>query len=185
MQTNVKQYKEEIYAQVRKYMVKSDEKQHNAGQLSFLKGLFVSNLAIAAPVKVRHAENILDHLKHTIFNLPAADLRLMFDQKKNIESFIDSAYGEELSKIPGDWEVNEEECLPFLLIQEAQAKMEQALLYYIAAKKEKEWAIIEEEKEKEEARKKNRDFLELLYSTALYEIFLREFEIRLPQSHWL
>ena len=79
---------------------------------------------------------------------------MMFDQKKNIESFIDSAYGEELSKIPGDWEVNEEECLPFLLIQEAQAKMEQALLYYIAAKKEKEWAIIEEEKEKEEARKK-------------------------------
>ena len=97
---------------------------------------------------------IRDHLKHTIFNLPAADLRLMFDQKKNIESFIYYANVGEMSQKTGRWGVNEEECLPFLLIQEAQAKMEQALLYYIAAKKEKEWAIIEEEKEKEEARKK-------------------------------
>lgn len=165
------QYKQELYAQVRKYFVKSEERQSNTGQLSFLKGLFVSNLAVASPVPVKRPENILDHLNSTIFDKSAPDLCLMFDKKENLESFLRSVYFEKKPKFIHFLEDDEGECLPFLLIQQAQAKMEQALCNYVSF-----------ENKEESTQKKNKAFLNLLYSTALYEIFLREYEQRLIQE---
>lgn len=164
-------YKEEVHAHVKKYMAKRGEMQTNSGQLHFLKGLFVSNLAVASPVHVKKPENILDHLDSTIFHHSVQKICTLCDKKKNLEAFILSPYFEEdiPEYIRFDADAGEE-CLPFLLIQEAQDKMEKALLDYIGLKS----SAAEESK--------NKAFLKVLYSTALYEIFLREYQDRLEQE---
>ncbi len=163
--------KEEIHAHVKKYMAKRGEMQTNSGQLHFLKGLFVSNLAVASPVHVKKPENILDHLDSTIFHHSAHKICTLCDKKKNLEAFILSPYFEEdMPEYIGLDADAGEECLPFLLIQEAQDKMEKALLDYVGLKSSAAEAS------------KNKAFLKVLYSTALYEIFLREYQDRLEQE---
>lgn len=164
-------YKEKVYMQVRKYMAKSDEMQNNTGQLHFLKGLFISNLSVASPIHVKKPENILEHLDRTIFNKSSAEICSMFDSQSNLEAFIHSPYFEDMPEYLDFVADKNGEVLPFLLIQQAQAEIEKALRYYVSFE-DKETNALE----------KNKVFLELLYSTALYEIFLKEFEERLRQE---
>lgn len=164
-------YKEKIHMLVRKYIAKSDEMQNHTGQLHFLKGLFISNLSVASPIHVKKPENILEHLDRTIFNQSSADICSMFDRNRNLEAFIHSAYFEDIPEHVGFRADTSGKVLPFLLIQQAQDEIEKALRHYLAFKDKGNSSL-----------EKNKFFLELLYSTALYEIFLREFEERLGQE---
>lgn len=172
------EYKEKIHMLVRKYMAKPDEMQYNTGQLHFLKGIFTSNISVASPIQVKKPENILKHLDRTILNKSPEEICSIFDKEGNLEAFLRSPYflylPNDVAKLP-DYihfraEPNEE-ALPFLFIQQAQSELEKALRHYIALVNKEEHGL-----------EKNKAFLELLYSTALYEIFLKEYEERLSRE---
>lgn len=162
-----KKYIDEIHEQVKKYIIEEkDEALYNTGQLHFLKGLFIHNFTIASPVRVKKQENILNHLdKMILYETTDGHSCSLFDKEANLKSFIRSPYCDSIPEHISVQARQEDRYLPFLLIQKTQAEMERALVHYLSCQ-------INETKHL----KKNKDFLELLYSTALYEIFLREFE---------
>ncbi len=149
---------------IEKYFAEKDTDKPAKGQLKFLDGVIVRNLAASTRVRMRK-ESFIKFLDKEILGNRDEVISFM-DYDMNMKAFLDSAYGE---IIIARENYKESFGFPmFLLIQKAQEVMERKLLAYLNLEQE------DEEESNEESEKK-RAYVELLYSIAIYEIFVKDY----------
>lgn len=153
-----------IEKKIEKYFVQEESGKVRYGQLKFINNLIVRNIAASTRVRLGKT-SFLKFVKANILQ-DREEVLSFLDCEKNIESFMHSAYGNDIL-----FQHNYREEFsypPFLLLRRVQAIMENNLVVYLN--------IISDENEEElmETPKKAA-YVDLLYSVALYEIFVKEF----------
>lgn len=160
-----KENKEKICEEVFSYL-ESGEPEKNSGQLKFLKNLMIRSLALSTRKKINNPKKQLTDFLNSTILYNKDEVISYYDNDKNMEAFLSSpyytltVYQERLQDIKP--ELNN---VPFFLMQKTQDVMEHALLDYIKEPFEDE----------EDAPRKLEAYVKLLYSIAVYEIFLRKF----------
>lgn len=158
-----KECKSIILARVEKYFVREEKEKVRYGQLKFMKSLIVRNLAASTRVRLGK-KSFLNFVQENILQDREKVLSFL-DCEKNIESFMQSAYGNDIL-----FQHNyrkEFSYPPFLLLRRIQSLMEEKLSQYLR--------IISDDNEEETMETpKKAAYVELLYSVALYEIFVKE-----------
>lgn len=157
-----------IYARIEEYVVQDGEAESNSGQLKFLKGLLIRNLAVSSRVRIRK-DGFLKYVKDTLRFYHNDEVIAFMDCEKNMEAFLKSPYCEEFS----DYKFFKPEYgFPlFLLLQRTQEGMEKAMIRYLSLPSGLE--AYDEKKGNKMEKDKLEAYVEWLYSIALYEIFLR------------
>lgn len=171
--------REEIYAQVEPYVLENGEMRSNSGQLKFLKGLMIRNLAVSSRVRVRK-EGFLKYLRESMRLCNNDEVIAFMDCEKNLEAFLHSPYCEEFYY--DKMYKQKYGFLPFLLLQRTQAEMERAMLRYLSLSSGLE--AYDEKKGEEMEQHKLEAYVEWLYSIALYEIFLRNCFDDIERDFW-
>lgn len=154
--------REEIKGIVSKYIDR--EAKSNTGQLKFLNGLLTGNLAVSIGIKLRRDALFLKYLRENILE-DREEVLAFLDPEKNREAFLNSpyCYGKEAYEgLPLSFEMPS-----YLLVTKAQKVMERECIRYIRLPDKAE-------------NEKKAAYVEWLFATALYEIFLVEFGRGLP-----
>ena len=159
-----KECKSIILARVEKYFVREETEKVRYGQLKFMKNLIIRNLAASTRVRLGKT-SFLTFVQENILQ-DREEVLSFLDCEKNIESFMQSAYGNDIL-----FQHNyrkEFSYPPFLLLRRIQSLMEEKLTAYLR--------ITSDDNEEETmGTPKKAAYVELLYSVALYEIFVKEF----------
>lgn len=162
-----KENKEKIYEEVFSYLLEPGQREKNSGQLKFLKNLMIRSLALSTRKKINNPKKQLTDFLNSTILYNKDEVINYYDNDKNMEAFLDSPYydSQDFQICPRDLkpELNN---IPFFLMQKTQDVMEHALLDYIKEPFEDE----------EDAPQKSEAYVKLLYSIAVYEIFLIKFK---------
>ncbi len=163
------EYRELLRNVIKPYLTES---KSNSGQLKFIDGTLVRVLAVSTRYRVKK-ESFEKFFDNNI--IPKAkggnDQTISyFSQEDNLEAYFNSPYSDEC--IYHEPLKNTERIMPFLLLQRIQNVMEEKLLAYLNTKDENETVDGDEYKMQSD---KNKAYVELLYSLAIYEIFLIDF----------
>lgn len=158
-----------IYNQIEQYVMQDGGAESNSGQLKFLKGLMIRNLAVSSRVRIRK-EGFLKYVKDTLRFYYNDEVIAFMDCEKNMEAFLQSPYCEEFyyDKLFRP----EYGFPPFLLLQKTQERMEKAMIRYLSLSSGLE--ACDEKKGNRMEKDKLEAYVEWLYSIAVYEIFLRD-----------
>ena len=162
--------RKEIYVRIEQYVVQDGEAESNSGQLKFLKGLLIRNLAVSSRVRVRK-DGFLKYVRDTLRFYHNDEVIAFMDCEKNMEAFLQSPYCEDFYY----YKLFKPEYgfPPFLLLQRTQEGVERAMMRYLSLPSGLE--ACDEKKGDEMEKNKLEAYVEWLYSIALYEIFLRNF----------
>lgn len=172
-------YRKAIYAQIEQYVVQDGEAESNSGQLKFLKGLMIRNLAVSSRVRIRK-EGFLKYVWNTLRFYHNDEVIAFMDCEKNMEAFFRSPYCEEFyyDKLFKP----EYGFPPFLLLQRTQEGVERAMIRYLSLSSGLD--ACDEKKGNKMEKDKLEAYVEWLYSIALYEIFLRNYFEDISRNFW-
>lgn len=161
-----KENKEKIYEEVFSYLLEPGQRKKNSGQLKFLKNLMIRSLALSTRKRICNPKTQLTDFLNSTILYNKDEVISYYDNDKNMEAFLDSPYydSQGFQICPRDLKP-EFNSVPFFLMQKTQDVMEHALLDYIK----------EPFEEEEDAPQKSEAYVKLLYSIAVYEIFLIKF----------
>ena len=165
--------KNRIFTQIQKNYIDSSAKA-NTGQLKFFKGLLTGNLAVAIKKRLRKERRFLHYLEENILE-DASETISFFDKEKNWEAFLSSPYCPSPEIYNTAFNEADFQMPRFLLIQKAEKNMEKEFLYYY------HYADNRNLTDDSKSSKKDDAYINLLFSTAFYEICLYEFAKILPR----
>lgn len=149
---------------IEKYFAEKEGGRVSYGQLKFMRNLIVRNIAASTRVRLGKA-SFLKFVKENLLQ-DRQEILDFLDCEKNVEAFLHSAYGND---ILFQHNYRKEFGFPFfLLVRRIQSLMEDKLSAYLHI------MSADNEEEAMETPKKAA-YVELLYSVALYEIFVKEY----------